>query len=188
MRFEQLLVHNFGSGFSVAFWGKTIGGNAFGGEIAHHTFGAALRKLQVVGICTAIVGVSCQLDGDVRIFFEQIGQTVEGGRRFGGDFGAVEGIKYIAHEYRNVHRGERKLQHVLMCLVDGVCVQAVGGIEIAAARSEKNVVHSRGNSLLEGAIRLDGEFEICAVAADHLHLGSREFVAVLLVHPTFDGK
>ena len=43
-----------------------------------------------------------------------------------------------------------------MCLVDGVCVQAVGGIKIAAARSEKNVVHSRGDSLLEGAIRLDG--------------------------------
>ena len=130
--------------------------------------------------------MGCQFDGDVRIFLQQIRQAIECRGRFRGDFGTVEGIKDIAHENGDVHRGERKLQHVLVRPVDGVDVQAVGRIEIALAGGEENIVDAGRDSLLKRTVGLDGKFEIRPVAADHLHLSGRKFVAVLFVDPTFD--
>ena len=127
-----------------------------------------------------------QFDGDVRIFLQQIRQAIECCGRFRGDVCTVEGIKDIAHENGDVHRGERKLQHVLVRSVDGVDVQAVGRIEIALAGGEENIVDAGRDSLLKRTVGLDGQFEIRPVAADHLHLSGREFVAVLFVDPTFD--
>ena len=60
-------------------------------------------------------------------------------------------------------------------------------VQESLAGAEEHVIYARLDLLCEGTVASDTQFEVRAVVAYHIDLGSRQFVAVLFIDPTLDG-
>ena len=60
-------------------------------------------------------------------------------------------------------------------------------VQIALASAQQHVIYVGLNLLHKRAIATHAELQVGAIVAHHIHLGSGQFVAVMLVHPTLDG-
>ena len=57
-------------------------------------------------------------------------------------------------------------------------------IQITLAGAQQHIIHIRLEYLCERAVALDREFQVGAIITHHIDEGFRQFVAVLLIHPS----
>ena len=63
--------------FPKTFVSQSLGSNSLGEQVSIHGLGALLGELQVVGICTYIVGMAIDLNAQDRVLLQQIGQAIQ---------------------------------------------------------------------------------------------------------------
>ena len=181
--FGKPLVYRLGHLFAIAARGQTVWFYALGREVLHHTFGPALRQTQVVAVISALVAMGSQLNGDVRIFVQHTGQTVECFTRGFAQFGTVESIEHVAHKHGHTHAGQGELQHMLLFGRHGIGLQLGTYIEIALAGGQKQVGNTGFQRLLKRTVAQHAELLVRTVAAYHVNFGGRQFIAILLIDP-----
>ena len=57
-------------------------------------------------------------------------------------------------------------------------------VQETLTRAQEHIIHSRLDLLGKRTVALDAQLEVCTVVAHHIHLACRQFVTILLVHPT----
>ena len=120
----------------------------------------------------------------VRILVKQLHQFVERSRRLRSERSLVEVVEDIVDEHRCRDGSKWELHHVFLRLLSRFYAQFLLMVEESLARCEEDIVDVRVNHIVERAIALHAHLLVRAVRSDDVHKCLRQFVAVLLVHPT----
>src|SRR5574344_399187 len=128
--------------------------------------------------------MSTEFDGDVGVFVEQFHQLVEGCGGFRAQCRLVEIIEDIVDKHWGGDRGKRELQCIFLRFLHWFHLQRLRVIEIALACTEDGILHPWFYLLFKRTVTLHTYFYVCPVVTYHIYQGLRQFISILLIHPS----